>query len=270
VLIIGRETIQTDSATFMPQKPNTCAGRRRTDGEWSTGGLERTAAGGLAVVRDHGSAERSSVGAIEGVVVPQAEAGAARRAPPGARYRRAPAGGRQVQAWRVVDEQEDSDDRGFERDDEGAAQIPQRVAVQKVREHHHGDPAEQRAEGPDARTGEEPAEERDAEVRDAEETPEEARARDDALRGTECPSPGEDLFPPPAQFREQVPVQKEDDAEDEEEECDPEQADVIRRARSGDIRRPRRDRARPDRWGCRVCGRGRRRGRGRTLRGRGG
>src|SRR5206468_11993762 len=132
-----------------------------------------------------------------------------------------------------VDEQEDRDDRGFERDDEGAAQIPQRVAVQKVREHHHGDPAEQRAEGPDARTGEEPAEERDAEVRDAEETPEEARARDDALRGTECPSPGEDLFPPPAQFREQVPVQKEDDAEDEEEECDPEQADVIRRARSG-------------------------------------
>src|SRR5437867_9848579 len=50
----------------MPQKPNTYAGRRRTDGEWSTGGLERTAAGGLAVVRDHGSAERSSVGAIEG------------------------------------------------------------------------------------------------------------------------------------------------------------------------------------------------------------
>src|SRR5216117_4594245 len=63
----------------MPQKPNTYAGRRRTDGEWSTGGL--------AVVRDHGSAERSSVGAIEGVVVPQAEAGAAHRAPPGARAR---------------------------------------------------------------------------------------------------------------------------------------------------------------------------------------
>src|SRR6266704_155459 len=56
VLIIGRETIHNDSATFMPQRPNTCAGRRRTDGEWSTGGLERTAAGGLAVVCDHGSA----------------------------------------------------------------------------------------------------------------------------------------------------------------------------------------------------------------------
>src|SRR5439155_22430159 len=76
--------------TFVPQKPNTGAGRRRTDGEWSTGGLERTAAGGPAVVCDHGSAKRSAVGAIEGVVVPHAEAGAARRAPPGARARGAP------------------------------------------------------------------------------------------------------------------------------------------------------------------------------------
>jgi len=52
VLIIGRETIHSDSATFIPQKPNTYAGRRRTDGKRSRRGLRRIAAGAIAGVGD--------------------------------------------------------------------------------------------------------------------------------------------------------------------------------------------------------------------------
>src|SRR5207245_5341482 len=87
VLIIGRETIHSDSATFIPQKPNTYAGRRRTDEERSRRGLRRIAAGAIAGVGGQRSARHSPVGATQGMVFPQAETGgrpraAADRAPP--------------------------------------------------------------------------------------------------------------------------------------------------------------------------------------------
>src|SRR5213592_1636538 len=52
----------------MPRKPNTSAGRRRTDGERSRRGLKRIAAGAIAGVGGQRSARHSSVGATQGMV----------------------------------------------------------------------------------------------------------------------------------------------------------------------------------------------------------
>src|SRR5438128_7004115 len=86
-----------------------------------------------------------------------------------------PPRGRPVQAQADVDEQQDRNHGGLERNDERTAHVPQRVAVQEVRERDHRDPAEERAERPDSRPGEEPSKEADSEVRNPEEPPEQDR-----------------------------------------------------------------------------------------------
>src|SRR2546426_531901 len=118
-----------------------------------------------------------------------------------------------------------------------------------MRERVH--PARERAERPDPRPREEPSKEADSEVRDAKEPPEQPGAHNQALRRPEGGSAGQDLIPPTPELREQVAVQEEDDAQDEEEERDPEEADEVGRPRPRDVHRREGGRAGPRRSGRR-------------------
>src|SRR6266508_1919431 len=141
-----------------------------------------------------------------------------------------------------VDEQEDPDHRRLERDDLRSAEFAERVAVEQVRQRDRADSPEGRPERVDFRAAEGPPQRRDDEVRDADEGPEADRARDDSLRRPKQELARDDLVPPLSEIREEILIQVEDDAEDEEEERDSEEADEIGSALPRGRRRDQADR----------------------------